>query len=465
MTRLASQCGYALSGEIAVAIIAGPPIAVQIIGEPGAADAAAFDLAERFGVARRAAAPVTPPRNPARQRSWFQPAIDAWRNEQVEALLVIVPPGVLPQWAAQILTALGDVESQGDARCLVLGSDPNLIAALPTGAAFIARDDHPSSQFIAALNRLRAARLLHQLPNGTALLSRPEAISVALRAISTQSKKPCVYLDVADGTTVIVADASGAAVYHDPEIDGARGVIRLLRRCETEQITRWIPFALAPDLLRAWAVRRVSWPMALLTDQEDRAIAAACARASLGQMLGTMTQPIPDGATWMLGPALSSLVSPAALGMVADLMPSVRTAVTACDSDDCIAIIGALSIAYPSDAWSLLAHDAPVPAGSVVQAAVAGGRARNSIAATLADSDGRTRTTDVAANTLTTIACQGPVTLGLTGQTAQGDRIAVHGGAGGILVDTRRRPLAAATPHPPRPNVSGRLRPIVAMDD
>lgn len=460
LSRLASQCGYALSAEMAsAAVIAGPPVQVQVVGERGEDDMAALEIAERFGVARIVGEPVTPSRPHARGHSWYQSVTRAWRDGQTEVLLIILPPGALPLWAADVLTALNETPPAGDARCLVLASDTDLAMALPPDTILFLRGDHLAQELTGALNRIRATRCLRWLPNEIPLLSRLEALIAAMRAISTERSRPSIYLDVGDGTTAIIADESATDVYHDPEIDGARGAIRLLRRCDTEQFTRLIPFTLGENTLRTWALRRISWPMAFLTDAEDRAIAAAFAHMAIRLVLGSAIGRIPDNALWILGPSLARLGSSATvLRMVADLMPSIRLAVVVCDSDDLIAATGALAIPYPGDVSSLLAHDALITVGSVVQAPMPGGRASNPITAMLTD-DYRTRATDVTANSLTTITCDGPATLRLKGWETGIIQIAVDGGAGGVLVDTRRRPLAAVTPQASRPNVSGRLRP------
>lgn len=462
VARLATQCGHVLSEEMTSAVIvAGPPVRLHVVGERSVDDAAALEIAERYGVARIVAETVTPTRHRARDRSWHQPLTDAWGAGRIEALLVVIPPGALPLWAAQLLTALNEMVPPGDARCLVLASDADLAAALPPDTIFIPRGEHIAHQLTDALNRMRAGRLQHRIPDETPLLSRPEALALAMRAVSAERGRPAVYLDVADGTTAIIADETGVTVYHDADIDCARGAIRLLNRCEPEQIIRWIPFTPDANSLRTWALRRISWPMALLTDEEDRAIAAAFARMAIRLVLDTALERIPDGALWILGPTLARLgSSAAALRVVADLMPPIRVAVVACDSDDLLPATGALAIPSPADASSLLAHDARVPVGSVVQTSLNGERARGAISATITH-DGRTRTADVGADTLTTIPCEGQATLSLTGQATSGTRIAVDGGAGGVLVDTRRRPLAAVTPNAARPSVSGRLRPAV----
>jgi len=463
LTRLTAQCGFALADATIVAtIVAGPPIAVRVVGKRTAADATALASAERFGVARMVAAPVTPPRNPTRDRAWYRPVIDAWRDGLIEALLVVVPPGILPFWAAQFLTALGEVPTGGQGRVLLLTSDADLADTVPADAIVLPRDAHQASHLSGALNRLRAARLLHGSAADAAILARTEALAVAARVVSATCGRPCVYLDVADGTTVIVADENGVAVHHDPEIDYARGAARLLNRCEAARITRWIPFAVSTSALRTWALRRISAPTALLADEEDRVIAAGFARAALVMALETITLPIPDGAMWVLGPALARLGSHAAvLRIVADLMPSARVAIVTCDDDDLIPAVGALSVSHPADASSLLAHDALVPTGSVVQESSPGRRARGVMTATLASND-RTVTIEVPPDTLTAIPWLTSATFSLTAEASSGDRISVEGGPGGILIDTRRRPLTAVTPHASRPSVSGRLRPAAA---
>ncbi|MDQ6833159.1 MAG: hypothetical protein M3008_07155, partial [Chloroflexota bacterium] len=376
-----------------------------------------------------------------------------------------VPPGVLPLWAAQLLTALGEVTAGGQARLLMLASDADLAGTVPADAIFLPRDAHQVSHLTGALNRLRAARLLRGNVADAPILARPEALAVAIRAVSAACEKPCVYLDVADGTTVVLADDNGVNVLHDSEIDYARGAVRLLHRCESAQITRWIPSAISESALRTWALRRISTPMAMLADENDRVIAAGFAHAALSMTLEKSTLPIPDGAMWVLGPALARLGShTAALQIVADLMPSVRVAIVTCDDDDLIPAVGALSVSHPADASSLLAHDALVPTGSVVQASSPGKRARGIMTATLA-SDDRTVTIEVTPDTLMAIPCLGSATFGRTDNASTDDRVSVHGGPGGLLIDTRRRPLAALTPHPSRPSVSSRLRPASATND
>ena len=463
LTQLATDGGFALAAEmIGATIIAGPPIAVRVVGECTAADAAALAIAERFGIARMVAVPMTPPRNPTRDHAWYRPVIDACRDGRIEALLVVVSPGVLPLWAAQFLTALSEVVTGEQALVLLLASDADLADMVSVDAIFLPRDTHQTSHLTGTLNRLRAARLLCGNIADAPILARPEALALAIQSVRAACGRSCVYLDVADGTTIIVTDENGMAVHHDPAIDYARGAARLLNHCEPAQIIRWIPLAVSASALRTWALRRISEPMAILTDEEDRVIAAGFARAALAMALEKIALPILDGAMWILGPALARLGShAAALRLVADLMPSARVAIVTCDDDDLIPAVGALSVSHPPEASSLLAHDALVPAGSVVQASSSGKRARGVMTATLA-SDTRTVTIEVTPDTLTAVPCLTSATFSLTGDALRGDRISVQGGPGGVLVDMRRRPLAAVTPHASRPSVSGRLRPAAA---
>lgn len=464
LARLASQCGDTLATDMtSAAVVSGPPIAMQVIGAPRAEDAAAIEMATRFGIAKSTAAPLTPPRNPARHQSWFQPALNAWRDGRSEALLVIVPPGALPQWAAQFFNTLGDVAPPPGGNCLVLASDADLAAALPNDIILIPRGDHLAARLAATLNRLRAASALPGLDDDTPLFAHTEALSAAVRAISARHRKPCIYLEVADGTTLIVADGDEAAVYHDPDHDYSRGAVRLVGRREPAELMRWMPFALDTALLRRWTMRRASWPMAFLTEPEDRAIAAALARACLIPAVERITHRLPNEAVWVLGPALTRLGSPAAaLGIVADLMDSPHVAVVACDSDDLLPAIGALTLTYPGITADILFHDAVVPVGSVVRASFGHARERGRTSVRLTDGKEGTHTLDVTRNALTTIAGQGPMTLRFAERELPGGVISIEGGAGGILIDTRRRPLTAGAPDPTRPNVSNRLRALAA---
>ena len=461
LARLASQCGYPLALDgTGAAVLSGPPISVQVVGERSAEDAAAIAMAERCGVARIAAESVMPPRNPARHPTWFQPMIDRWQDDHGAALLVIVPPGALPVWAAQLFTALGNEESPLNARCLVVTSDSDLGAALPAGMALIPRDVHLPAHLMTALNRLRAASALPQLADTTPLFSHAEALSAVVRAVSAHHKKPCIYLDVGDGTTIVIANGERITIHYDPDDDFSRSAMRRVHRRDLAEITRWIPAAPDTASLRRWATRRASWPVAILTDAEDRAIAAAFARACLIQALERIMHGIPDEAIWLLGPAITRLGAPAAaLGIVADLIGSAHVAIVACDRDDLLPVIGALALVFPANISDLLLNDAVVPVGSVVRASFGTPRGRSAPSVRITDEEGHTQTADVAENALTAIAGQGSVTLQFTGRTTASDRIVGAGGAGGILIDTRRRPLTSAPHDQARPNVSTRLRP------
>gem|GEM_PF-5883570 len=466
LDRLAEQCGYALTEElIRAVVVAGPPLAVHIVGDCGTTDQAALDLAEQCGIAHIVAPPILPPRHPARDRSWFEPIADAWKSGRLEALLVVIPPGALPLWVPPLLTTLSNIPCPAHARLLILGSDTDLSTALPPGALLIPRDDRLTERLTDALNRERAVRLLDRFPVEATIVSRPEALTAAARAIASARRVPCVLLDVADGTTVIVANNGTAAVYHHPDIDCARGAVRLLNRVKPDEIARWLPFTLDATALRTWALRRVSWPMAILTDDEDCAVAAALARAALRVVLGTITSPIPEGAVWIVGQSIMRLGPPAvALRMIADLMPSVRVATVAGDADDLLAVVGALGSRYPDDVIRPLTDDALLPVGSVIQAVLSGERAGEPLSATFTHGD-HTMTVDLLPNAIATIAGDVATTVTLTRNGRDDAPIRTQGGPGGILVDTRRRPLTAIPQPGPRPNVSGRLRPALAIGD
>lgn len=463
--RLADQCGFPCTEEmIHGVVVAGPPLALHLVGERGTADQTALDYIARYGIAHVEAPPPPLPRHPERDRAWCDAIRATWEEGEFETLLVVIPPGALPLWVAPLLTTLAEGKPAEYARLLVIGSDPDLAAALPPGALFLPRDERLTEHLAAALNYQRATRLFNWLPGQTPVVSRPEALAAAARAIATERGTPCVYLDVADGTTVVVADERAFALHHDPAMDYARSAVRLLNRAGPDEIARWLPFPLDPAALRAWAVRRVSWPMATLTDDEDRAIAAAMARAALRLALGSIRERISDGAAWILGQSVAALGAPAfALRSVADLLPAVRLATVARDGDDLLPIVGLLASLNADDATGALVADAVIPAGSVLQDSASGERARGTRSVTITCRDDR-RTVAVPSNTMTTIPCDAPATITLTRDGRDETPIRVEGGDGGILLDTRRRPLATVPRQESRPNVSERLRPTASRE-
>ncbi len=466
LERLAEHCGYPLTATMAsAAVVSGPPIRMRVIGEPNVADAAALDAVKRLGIATMIEPPGAPPRRPDRNASWFRPVIDAWADGSVEVLLIVIPPGVLPVWAAQILNGMRDVAPTGEARCVILASDAELTDVVPTGAALLLRDDHLTAHLTSILNPLRARRLLPGVPTDIPVISRPEALAAAVSALRAECTSPCVFLDVADGTTIVIADERGVVVHHEPEIDCSRGTLALLHRCGPERIARWIPFPIEERALRTWALRRASWPFALLVAREDREIATGFARAALSEVIETAQINMPGTASWVVGPALTQLGSPSvALHLVADLLPAAGVAGVVCDTDDLFTTVGALSFSYSADAAEVLAQDGRIPIGSIVRASWTNDRRGRSRQAAIV-MDGQMTTVDVAADALITIACRGAATITLAGSTASRDEIAVHGGVAGIMIDTRRRPVNAASLTADRPSVSRRLRPTSVTED
>lgn len=465
LARLGGQCGYPIAENMATAaVVSGPPLRMHVIGERDAADAAALEAVQHFGIADIIASPSPPPRRPARDASWFRAAIEALRGGGAEALLVVIPPGALPLWAAQILAALGETVLSEDAPCIVLASDADLAEVLPVGIRSVVRDDHLTPRLARVLNRIRAGRLLPGLRANTPVISRPEALVAAARTMQAAGERPCVFVDMSDGTTVVVADAHATIVYHDAEIDLSHGAPALVHRCGHERIARWLPSPIEERALRAWAVRRASLPVAPPADRDDFSIASALARAALIHVMETGGIAVPDAAEWVVGPALARFVSPSdAVRLVADLLPASGVAVVIRDTDDLFATVGALSIPHPADATDLLARDGRAPVGSVVRATIPRDRRGGAGRATLV-SDDRTWQADVATDALTTIACRGAATVTVHESKPSAARIAVRGGAAGVVVDTRRRPLGAGAAATDRPSVSERLRPASATE-
>ncbi|MDQ6905693.1 MAG: hypothetical protein M3176_02590 [Chloroflexota bacterium] len=466
LLHLGEQCGYPVSAAMATAaVVSGSPLHIRVIGEPSATDTAALEAIERFGIATVIPSPAMPPRRPERGPSWVKPTIEALHNGRIEAILVLIPPGTLPVWAAQILTEIGENAPVEASHCIIIASDADLATVVPVGATLVIRDDHLAPRVASVLNRIRAGHLLPGMIAGTSVISRPEALVAAARMMRAASETSCVFVDVSDGTTMVVADEPAVVVHHDPGADFSCGAPALLLRCGVERIARWLPFPIDERTLRAWAIRRASLPVAPLVAREDILIASAFAHAAVSHLIEIARIGIPNNAHWIIGSALARLISPStAVCFVADLLPASGVAMVTGDTDDLFAAVGALSISYPADASDLLAQDARITIGSAVRTTLTSDRRGSAGQATLIAGE-RTWKADVASNALTTIACDDTATLTVHGSKPSHNRLAVHGGVAGIVIDTRRRPVDAASSAAERPNVSGRLRTAAAMED
>ena len=462
LATLAEQTGLALRpSDISAVLLSGRPDRLMVLGDPASHDAHAFGHLARLGVACLAQESLVPPARAARLSPWVRMVLDQWQAGGADALVVVIPPGPLPLWAAQFLTALNALPLDDAIRCIFVTSDEALSALLPPAAVHVTRGESLTEMLIATLGRWRLARAAIPHGEATPVIYRQQVLTTAVQAAETMLGRPVAYLDFSAGGTCIVSTKQAVQLAHFPDLDCGRGIGTIIERCGLDRIAHWLPQRSdAPDI-RRWALHRMLWPHAALTEDLDRLIAGAFARAAARWMIAESGISIPQDALCVLGPSWLYWSTPAAaMRAVADILALTGAVRVALDVDDLMAAIGFLMRAGPDDLSSLLERDALLPLGTIVPLPTGDPRhAEGGIAVDLVGDDGSNHLTAASAG-MTIVPNTGPATLSYRGRRDHRTvAVEVEGGQCGLLLDARPRPLAHSSEMmPSRDSVSARLR-------
>lgn len=461
---LTDQAGIPLAADdVEAVIVRGRPLRLSVVGEQTEQDRAALRSVERDGTARPGVSPDAAPRGGPRMAEWVRNIVEPFDRGADDALILLLPGGALPAWAADLMTALHAPALRPDRHIIVVASDIAIAAALPTGAVLLVRDDALPRALGDALTSIRARRLARGLAAATPALSFVQAAAAGVALARREGGETLVYLEVSEGSTVLVAHPLGVEWWHDAECDAAAGAATLLHRVGAEEVARWIPFPTDAAALRAWAVRRAAAPGALLTDQTDRTIAGGFARAALRALIARSDDAHPAPDRCILGPSFLRYEAPAnALLAVADILRAPRAVDVAADPDDLLPVVGYLALSSPESARSLLREDALAPLGTLIVAPSSGPRRESPVAALLDGEAGPARTA-LAPDALTALPAATAGAVRLIRRDGHEETIAANGGPHGLLIDTRARPLRRGAGAPgTRGSVSDRLRPALA---
>ncbi len=462
---LSEQCGYALAHEdIDAVLVRGQPLLARVVGEPNDEDRAALHIAERDGAVRTVAPPDAPPRG-GRLTDWVRQIAEQFERGEVDLLIVALPPGDLPQWAAQLLNAVQATPPGAGRQLIIFMSGDALVPALDPGTVLLERNGTLPQRFAERVARIRIARRVPDLPTTVNACSSTTAVAAGVALARHNDKETIAYLDLSEGSTLIVAHPSGVDVLHDAACDRGAGAVTLLHRLGVEAVAQWIPFPIDAASLRTWAVRRVAAPRAVLIDPVDRAIAGGFARATL-RALVAKSAAIQTATRCIIGPGLLHTgTTEDAMLAVADILPASPMMAIETDADDLIPVVGYVAMHRPDSARSLLAHDALAPMGAILTQAARNGRDDGAIAAVLAGHAGETRTA-IAHDAITAVAVRSTASVNVIRRDGREESLVVPGGPGGLLVDTRVRPLRGGAGRPTaRGNVSDRLRAALAAEE
>ncbi len=438
---LRQRTGFPLpadSGAIDGIIVDACPLAVLLIGERDAQDAAALATVRNVGAVSYLSIPSAPPARPQRDATWTQPVLAAWHAGSVDVICAVLPVGPFPVWAAQLFNALGTVALDRPPPLLVVTAEGE-DAILPWFARGLVRGPTLEERFATALAAVAGDACLPGLPELPPCTFRSHALLTSVIAAHSVLSGAVCYCDIGTGTTLITADDSGVHVSHDPLHDCGMGAVTLLADDRQGEIARWLPAGLPPDSARAWALRRAAAPDALLTDPTDRAIAAAFARAALAAALRGHATGAAGFDTLILGAGWLRWSTPEEMLRVAlDTFAPSRPINVSLDHDDLLAVAGFLARERPESAESIFTHDALHALGTLI-VHTAPQRNRQAEPVTLITSDGAMPTT-VAPQSVTRVAVDMPTPCELSGGQPSHAFVA-PASEFGLLIDTRARPL------------------------
>jgi hypothetical protein len=463
---LSAQSGYTLTpDDIEAVLVRGRPLRARVVGESGDDDRAALRGLERDGTLHRVNPPETPPRSGSRLTDWVRQGAEQFERGAYDVLIVALPPGDVPDWAAQLVNAVQGSSLRAARHLIVLTSDTEISPTLLPGAMVLERNDALRQTLADRLARIRATRLIPNHPAQVHTLSSITAVAAGVSFARDGADETVAYLDISEGSTVVIAHPTGVELLHDAACDLASGAVALLHRLGGEEVARWIPFPIEATALQTWAVRRAAAPRAILIDPTDRAIAVGFACAALRALVATAAASHAP-TRCIVGPGLVGIGRPTDLLLVvADILPASHIVAVEADADDLLPIVGYSATQSTTSARSLLVHDALAPLGTVMTAPSRGERKASAVAAVLAGGNGAMRTA-IAPGDVTLVAVPSAGTVRVIWRDGREEAITVHGGPGGLLVDTRARPLrGVATRVDARGNVSNRLRAALAGEE
>lgn len=292
------------------------------------------------------------------------------------------------------------------------------------------------------------------------VVNRQKAASLVTQylARSGQRRVGLVDLEEAVGIYIAAPDRLSGAVVAD--VDLAMGLPNLLSQTSASALCRWLPFELAEAELAHWAINRALRPLTVPITVRDQLIEQAFAREAVHLALGRLAAGAGAGVELLIGSQwLGRWNGPAAAAPVLldGVLPAPESgAVTlALDLTGVLPAMGALAQIQAAAAAAVLEHDALLPLGTclVVQGGHDGQRV---VSGVIQRAGGDARQFEVKAGGILVLplglnesasirlTLEGRATLGAfrAGQTVQFEAPThVRGGAVGLIIDARGRPL------------------------
>lgn len=295
---------------------------------------------------------------------------------------------------------------------------------------------------------------------GAPVISRQRAASLVTHYLSRTGSRRVVLVDVEEAIGLFGAgpDLVGSAVLGD--IDLGLGAPNLVKLVGAPAIMRWLPFPMSEEELLNWVLNRSMRPLTIATSGRDWLIEQALAREAIVTAAGRLDPLLCQGSELLVGS--HRLFQWGDLRIAASVLldaiqpsPEYGAVTLALDSLGLLPALGALAQTEPTAAASVLERDGLLSLGTclVVQGGQVGQRV---VSGVIRRESGQSDEFEVRGGSMVLLPL-GPdesASVRLTlesrasmgtfngGQTVQFEAPThVRGGAVGLIVDARTRPL------------------------
>jgi hypothetical protein len=294
---------------------------------------------------------------------------------------------------------------------------------------------------------------------------RAHAVDLVNRFVARAFNRHVLTMDVDDGAHVHWASGSSGALATLPQLDLGPNLTGLTAR-EVADAVRWLPFPIDEDELVTWVLNRAIRPWSVAVDPRDLLVEQALTRQVLRRAVGEIGRAHPlaiPGADLVVGGRwLARWSQPGSAALVLldslDAVPNQGVLDLALDQDGLMAVAGTLATINPALASDLFAYDGLIHLGSAV---VIGGQAHEGELACRGEihyETGEMATFSVASGSIEVLPLRAGETASLVlrperrfsiGGHATGKAVTLSeehriiGGAVGVILDARGRPLGA----------------------
>lgn len=270
----------------------------------------------------------------------------------------------------------------------------------------------------------------------------------------------------ASATTVAAAFAGELSLGVYPQLGLGKGVSGLLRHSQLEEIARWVPLEVGYDYLRDYLYNKSIYPASLPVTEEDMAIEQAVARQAIRTALHLVSRSFParfsqPGSELMpgfepimaTGSVLTQAPTPAqALMILLDALQPTGVTTMVLDQNNLAAMLGTAAVENPLLTVQVLESSTFLSLGTIISPIASVRIGTPVLRLRMNNETGEDLDLEVKQGSLEVI----PLPMGKSariqlqplhradvgmGSPGRGGKVRVMGGALGVVIDARGRPL------------------------